>query len=378
MCGRNPADCPDASRLEMKQTPSCTGCRRPLRRAGRAARDAPPGLADPVARSPALCRRVRPSPGRHHWPMPPPSGYELIDFGGGARLERFGDRVVDRPYPGALGARTQPEAWQTADLRYDRDRGWSGPSVPAGAWPCDADGLRLELRATDAGQVGLFPEHLGMLAWLRARVAQRATAGPAPAVLHLFAYTGLATLAMAEAGAEVTHVDASRPTVGWARRNAELSGLSDSPDPLDRRRRAGLHRARGAPRSPVRRDRARPTELRARTRGPSVAPGGGPGTSAGGLRSGARAGWVRAPDGAHARVRRRPPARLVGGRSPIDPRGDIEGGDLAVRDRRTAASSSSAPSRDRPAGHDVADALPCPADPDQPGQPEDQGRGGPP
>jgi 23S rRNA (cytosine1962-C5)-methyltransferase len=161
--------------------------------------------------------------------MPSPSDYELIDFGGGARLERFGDRVVDRPHPGALGSRAEPGAWQAADLRFDRDRGWSGPSLAGGAWPLEHDGLRLELRPTDAGQVGLFPEHLDMLGWLRAHVGRRVAAGRAPAVLHLFAYTGLATLAMAGAGAEVTHVDASRPTVSWARRNAELSGLSDRP-----------------------------------------------------------------------------------------------------------------------------------------------------
>ena len=69
-----------------------------------------------------------------------------------------------------------------------------------------------------------------MLPWLRAAVAARVDPSrAAPAVLHLFAYTGLATLAMAAAGAAVTHVDASRPTVTWARRNAELSGLADRP-----------------------------------------------------------------------------------------------------------------------------------------------------
>jgi 23S rRNA (cytosine1962-C5)-methyltransferase len=68
-----------------------------------------------------------------------------------------------------------------------------------------------------------------MLPWLRACVRERAAAGRSIAVLHLFAYTGLATLAMAAAGGVVTHVDASRPTVAWARRNAELSGLADRP-----------------------------------------------------------------------------------------------------------------------------------------------------
>lgn len=161
--------------------------------------------------------------------MPSPSAYQLIDFGGGARLERFGDRIVDRPHPGALGSRGEVDAWTGADLRFERDRGWSGPALPGGPWPFEHDGLRLELRPTDAGQVGLFPEHLGMLEWLRGRVGGRAATGRQPAVLHLFAYTGLATLAMADAGAEVTHVDASKPTTAWARRNAELSGLADRP-----------------------------------------------------------------------------------------------------------------------------------------------------
>jgi 23S rRNA (cytosine1962-C5)-methyltransferase len=78
-----------------------------------------------------------------------------------------------------------------------------------------------------------------MLPWLRERVAARVAPGPgdaedvrraeAPDVLHLFAYTGLVTLALAAAGAAVVHVDASRPTVAWARRNAERSGLADRP-----------------------------------------------------------------------------------------------------------------------------------------------------
>ena len=156
----------------------------------------------------------------------------LIDFGDAARLEQFGERLVDRPHPGAFGARREPEAWPSADLRFDRDGGWSGPAADAGPWTTSVAGLRLELRATAGGQVGLFPEHAAMLPWLEARISDRVGAGDPlgpPAVLHLFAYTGLATLAMARAGAAVTHVDASRPTVGWARRNADVAGLADRP-----------------------------------------------------------------------------------------------------------------------------------------------------
>ena len=160
--------------------------------------------------------------------------FQLIDFGDGARLERFGERTVDRPHPTAFGGRREPEAWSHADLRFDRDRGWTGQAADAGPWPIELEGVAMELRATDAGQLGLFPEHLAMLPWLRTRLAEfpPASDGPAaraPAVLHLFAYTGLATLAMAAAGAAVTHVDSSRPTVAWARRNAERTRLDDRP-----------------------------------------------------------------------------------------------------------------------------------------------------
>ena len=156
-------------------------------------------------------------------------GYELIDFGGGARLERFGRRIMDRPHPGALGSRGEVEGWRTADLRFDRDRGWTGPATGEASWVFGHEGLTLELRTTDAGGVGLYPEHLGALPWLGARVGERTAAGRSISVLNLFASTGLATLAMSAAGAAVTHVDASRPTVAWARRNAQLSGLAERP-----------------------------------------------------------------------------------------------------------------------------------------------------
>jgi 23S rRNA (cytosine1962-C5)-methyltransferase len=162
------------------------------------------------------------------------AGHVLLDMGGGARLERFGARVTDRPHPGALGGRATPEAWRGADLRFDREGGWTGDADIGAPWPIEIDGLTLELKATDAGQVGLFPEHAAMLPWLRDQVAATASAsgdgdGERPAVLHLFAYTGLATLALAAAGTSVVHLDASRPTVAWGRRNAELSGLADRP-----------------------------------------------------------------------------------------------------------------------------------------------------
>jgi 23S rRNA (cytosine1962-C5)-methyltransferase len=152
------------------------------------------------------------------------SDYELVDAGDGRRLERFGDIVVDRPAPGAREPRRADSAtWRAANLRFDREHGWIG--TPPDPWTVDVDGIVLELRPTPTGQVGLFPEHLRHWPWLREQIAHR----PGVDVLNLFAYTGAATLVVAKAGARVTHVDASRPAVGWARRNAELSALADQP-----------------------------------------------------------------------------------------------------------------------------------------------------
>lgn len=157
--------------------------------------------------------------------------YELIDAGGGARLERFGGYLVDRPHGAAFSDRQAPERWPDADVRFDRDRGWTGPGVAAAqaGWTIGFHGLTMGLRPTDAGQLGLFPEHGQMLPWVRDRVLERAADDRPVEVLNLFAYTGLTTLALAREGATITHVDASRPAVAWARRNAAANGLQDRP-----------------------------------------------------------------------------------------------------------------------------------------------------
>jgi 23S rRNA (cytosine1962-C5)-methyltransferase len=170
-------------------------------------------------------------------------GYHLLDAGDGRRLERFGSRVVDRPAPSVadVARRADGDAWRAADLRFDRDRGWTGPATEP--WLLAVDGVTLDLRPTAAGQVGLFPEHVQAWPWLRERVAMRVAARaapevlrsppenlePGPEILSLFAYTGATTLALAAAGARVAHVDASRPAVAWARRNAELSDSTERP-----------------------------------------------------------------------------------------------------------------------------------------------------
>ncbi|HEU0236104.1 MAG TPA: class I SAM-dependent methyltransferase [Candidatus Limnocylindrales bacterium] len=179
----------------------------------------------------------------------------LLDAGDGRRLDRFGDRIVDRPAPAAVGPRDEGAGWAEADLRFDRDGGWWAADPTAlEPWLVTIDGLTLELRPAAGGQVGLFAEQAPIWRWVADRVTERgaaaaratdgvtdrvadrvadrpsAGAGSGPVrVLHLFAYTGAATLAAARAGAAVVHVDGSRPAIAWARRNAAASGLGDRP-----------------------------------------------------------------------------------------------------------------------------------------------------
>lgn len=159
--------------------------------------------------------------------------HALLDAGEERRLERFGDVVVDRPAPTAAEPKRDPAAWASADLVFRRYVGWTAVADEGPRPWAVADGdLRFELRPSESGQVGLFPEQAANRAWvaqqlLRAREAEGMERQPT--LLNLFAYTGAVTLAAAAAGAAVTHVDGSRPSVAWARRNAELSGLADRP-----------------------------------------------------------------------------------------------------------------------------------------------------
>lgn len=157
--------------------------------------------------------------------------YQLLDFGAGRKLERFGACVTDRPSPAAASAeRRGGDAWARADARYERVQGargrWSFERDVAAAWPIQFGPMTLELKFTDSGQVGLFPEQAGNWEWIADQVR---AAGRPLRVLNLFAYTGGSTLAAAIAGAHVTHVDSATNVVAWARRNAAASHLENAP-----------------------------------------------------------------------------------------------------------------------------------------------------
>ncbi|MEN1682126.1 MAG: class I SAM-dependent methyltransferase [Planctomycetota bacterium] len=163
--------------------------------------------------------------------------YQLLDFGGGRKLERFGSVAVDRPCPAAENEQPATRKWQ-ADARFTGarvgDGKWKPPTtkvLSAGATvgvPLGGDrSFRFHLEFSPAGQVGLFPEQFANWRWI---ARQAARAGRPLRVLNLFAYTGGSTLAAAAASAdvEVTHVDASKPSVALARQNSAASGLAEA------------------------------------------------------------------------------------------------------------------------------------------------------
>ncbi len=153
--------------------------------------------------------------------------YELLDFGSGRKLERYSGLILDRPSPAAEGIRPAArDLWKDAHFRFrsEADEGWSDGSVPEN-WHFQWQDLALELKLSPFGHVGLFPEQISNWRWIQALI--QSFKHPIR-VLNLFSYTGGITLAAAASGAEVVHVDASKPTVEWARRNATSSGLSNA------------------------------------------------------------------------------------------------------------------------------------------------------
>jgi 23S rRNA (cytosine1962-C5)-methyltransferase len=163
-----------------------------------------------------------------------PDQYQLLDFGDGRRLERFGQITLDRPCPAAEGvAQSDPVAWRQADARFDRSDGdegrWTCRRKLPEQWEVRHGTMRLELKCTDFGHLGVFPEQADNWLWIAEQIRRFAPQTAPLRVLNLFAYTGGSTLATAAAGAEVVHVDAARNTVAWARRNAARSGLAEAP-----------------------------------------------------------------------------------------------------------------------------------------------------
>ena len=154
------------------------------------------------------------------------SDFALLDSGRFEKCERFGDVVMIRPEPQALWEIGGEKTWDEAHLAYKRqgrEGEWNVRKTVPESWNIRWEDLMFRIRPTSFKHTGLFPEQASNWAWIRENVK------PGMKVLNMFGYTGGATLAAASAGAEVTHLDASKPVVTWGKENAELSGLSAKP-----------------------------------------------------------------------------------------------------------------------------------------------------
>ena len=160
--------------------------------------------------------------------------FRLIDSGKGEKLEQYGPYRIVRPEAQALWPRSLPDhVWDRADAIFTGDTDedgmgrWRFPREALGeTWPMRLAGVDFHGRFTAFRHVGVFPEQLVHWNWMREAVEK---AGRPVKVLNLFGYTGVASLVAAAAGAEVTHVDASRKAIGWARENQSLAGLDRAP-----------------------------------------------------------------------------------------------------------------------------------------------------
>jgi 23S rRNA (cytosine1962-C5)-methyltransferase len=175
--------------------------------------------------------------------------YALLDSGGGRKLERYGRYTVVRPEPQCFWEPQNPSAFDTADAVFDpqqeeEDSGrWRFGGAPIETFPLGWGDVRFHGRFTPFRHLAFFPEQAANWEWMDQRLrSSRPQGDSAPTrssspkgdsapkrVLNLFGYTGVASLAAAAAGAEVTHVDASKKSVVYARENAALSGMDGAP-----------------------------------------------------------------------------------------------------------------------------------------------------
>ena len=167
---------------------------------------------------------------KHMWKAENWKDYEVLDTGNGEKLERWGDYLLVRPDPQVIwnSPRRHP-GWSKKNGHYHRSsKGggeWEFFNLPQ-EWSIHYRDLTFRLKPFSFKHTGLFPEQAVNWDWFSDIIRK---SGRPLKVLNLFAYTGGATLSAAKAGASVTHVDASKGMVSWAKENAAASGLSDAP-----------------------------------------------------------------------------------------------------------------------------------------------------
>lgn len=152
--------------------------------------------------------------------------YELLDSGNGLRLERFGEFIISKPDPQAIWNQSEDsKLWEEADAKFIDNTWVKKPNFPE-KWEIGFKDLKFYARLTPFKHTGIFPEQSINWDFISEKI-KKATS--TPNILNLFAYTGIASLTCALEGAKVTHLDASKPSITWAKENQALSNLSQKP-----------------------------------------------------------------------------------------------------------------------------------------------------
>lgn len=152
--------------------------------------------------------------------------YELLDSGDNKKLERFGTVVLIRPEPQALWKPLRPELWKRADATFSFREGkgsWKRSAGTPASWEITWKDVRALLKLTSFKHTGIFPEHAANWEWMQTCVNRLQQ----PRVLNIFGYTGMASVVAARHGAAVTHVDASKQSIAWAKENTRLSQVPE-------------------------------------------------------------------------------------------------------------------------------------------------------
>jgi len=159
--------------------------------------------------------------------------YQLLDSGDGERLERFGEFAFSKPDPQVLWNRSLPNSeWEKVDAFYDNSGrgGWVFNKKIPSRWQLSWNDIKFWVEPTPFKHLGVFPEQAVHWEWMKEKISQHdklVARNEKIKILNLFGYTGIASVVCAKAGAQVTHVDASKPSIAWAKENMILSGLSE-------------------------------------------------------------------------------------------------------------------------------------------------------
>jgi 23S rRNA (cytosine1962-C5)-methyltransferase len=149
--------------------------------------------------------------------------YSLLDSGNLQKLEKFGPNLIIRPCLQAIWRpKLSKNFWEKADFVFIRDtkNKWINKTNKSSSWTIEVDGIKLNLKLTDFGHIGFFPEHIFLCKELEEFIKNQ---NKKLNILNLFAYTGLATLFALKNNSKICHVDSSKPTLNWAKENVILN-----------------------------------------------------------------------------------------------------------------------------------------------------------